>query len=64
MSDLDKLIEENKRLRLTCVLTLNAFYCGSDGYWKAGPLADPNMPEGKGGLIEMLQEACKEEDEE
>jgi hypothetical protein len=30
---------------------------GDDGFWRAGPWADPSTDDGIGGVIELLQKA-------
>src|SRR5262245_61752671 len=48
----DKLLE-------VCRLLLNDFHRGEDGFWRAGPFADPSTPEGEGGVIQLLREAVE-----
>lgn len=40
-----------------CKAVLDDLHSGDDGFWRAGPWADPSTEDGKGGKVQMLREA-------
>lgn len=39
-----------------CKVVLNDLHNGEDGYWRAGPWADPKDPAGYEGIVQMLRD--------
>jgi len=53
-----RLIAAARELLAACEAVLaDLHYDGADGFWRAGPWADPSTEDGKGGTVEMLRAA-------
>lgn len=44
-------------LRIACEAVANSMSQGEDGFWRAGPWADPATEDGQGGTVELIRKA-------
>lgn len=47
------------KLLAACRAVSDSMSQGEDGFWRAGPWADPNTPDGEGGTVQLLREALE-----
>jgi len=52
-----RLIAAAPELLAACEAVLADLHYGADGFWRAGPWADPSSEDGKGGTVQMLRAA-------